>query len=78
MKLLILLSFFGLAISRDNIYTIKFKAEDLQKHFSKLNAIEGFIKQSDMSYQKAIFCINAIDSLEIEIYSQLPDSIKKK
>ncbi len=78
MKFLLTILLFSFAVSTDKIYTIKFTQSQLQKHFNKLNAIEQLIKQSDMPYGKALFCINAIDSLKQDIYSQLPDSIKKK
>ena len=76
MKLLLFISLF--AISTDTVYNVKFTASQLQKHFNKLNAIEELVKKSNLTYPQVMFCINSIDSLKLDIYSQLPDSIKKK
>ena len=66
MILLIMASF-----TAEKIFVLNFTESDLNKHFQKLSAVKQIVDNSNMSHQDALFITRTIDSLQLEMISQV-------
>ena len=66
MILLIMASF-----TAEKIFVLKFTESDLNKHLQKLSAVKQIVDNSNMSHQDALFITRTIDSLQLEMISQV-------
>ena len=70
-----------ISFTAEKIFVLKFSENDLNKHFQKLTAIKQIVDNSNMSHQDALFITRSIDSLQLEMISQVRaqlDNIPKK
>lgn len=58
-------------------FTLKFKEQELGKHFQKLSVIKQIVNESNLPHQSVVFVSNSIDSLQMEISKQIQPQVKK-
>lgn len=69
------------SFTAEKIFVLKFTESDLNKHFQKLSAVKQIVDNSNMSHQDALFITRTIDSLQLEMISQVKaqlDNVPKK
>ena len=59
------------SFTAEKIFVLKFTESDLNKHFQKLSAVKQIVDNSNMSHQDALFITRTIDSLQLEMISQV-------
>ena len=59
-------------------FTLKFKEQELSKHFQKLSLIKQIVNESNLPHQSVVFVSNSIDSLQSEISKQVSEQVKTK
>jgi hypothetical protein len=63
----------------EKFVVIKFKEDQVNYHWQNLNAIKQVVNQSALPHNQAVFCLQAIDSLQKDIQSSASiDSTLKK
>ena len=71
----------AISFTAEKIFILKFSENDLNKHFQKLTTIKQIVDNSNMSHQDALFITRSIDSLQLEMITQVRaqlDNIQKK
>jgi hypothetical protein len=63
------------SFTAEKIFVLKFTESDLNKHFQKLSAIKQIVDNSNMSHQDALFITRTIDSLQLEMISQVKSQL---
>ena len=63
------------SFTAEKIFVLKFTESDLNKHFQKLSAVKQIVDNSNMSHQDALFITRTIDSLQLEMISQVKSQL---
>ena len=66
----------------DKLFTIKFTEPELSRHWTRMNDVKNIVEQSNLPHQQAKYIMMTIDSLQIQMSSQiqkqLSDTTAKK
>ena len=63
------------SFTAEKIFILKFTESELNKHFQKLSAVKQIVDNSNMSHQDALFITRTIDSLQLEMISQVKSQL---
>jgi len=67
-KLLVIIAALALvSFAAEKFIVVKFKEEQINYHWQNLGTIKQIINASQLPHQQAIFCLQAIDSLQKDI-----------